>query len=212
MTLALFALAVVGLIVISAEVMWHIKLLRREAGRKYIHILTALFVSTWPFFLSLSTITLLSFVLLVGVVLSRMLHVGKSIHTIERLTAGDLLFPVGIGLSSLITTNKWIFCAAMLQIGLADGLAGLVGRHYNVGNYHILGNHKSFLGTATFIATSMFIMFWLVRISGADLPLASLIYGVFIVVPATALAENISPHGIDNITVPLATILLLKVI
>lgn len=212
MILALFALSVIGLIVFAAEIMWHIRLLRREAGRKFIHILSAIWVAFWPFFLSFQTITLLSIVLLVGVVVTRKLKVGRSIHSIERLTSGDILFPVGIVLASLLTTNKWLFCASLLHIGLADGLAGLIGRHYNLGKYKILGNTKSVLGTATFAVVSIAILVWLFKYSEANLPLIALPFALILVPPITAFAENISPRGSDNISVPLLTSLLLELL
>jgi len=212
MILALFSLGVIGLIVFTAEIMWVFRLLRREAGRKFIHILSAIWVSFWPFFLSFKTIAVLAFVLLAGVVLTRRLKVSKSIHTIERLSSGDLLFPVGIGLASLLTTNKWIFCAAMLQIGLADGLAGLIGRHYNMGKYRVMGSTKSVLGTATFASVSMLIMLWLINYSDSGLSVRILPFALLVVTPIITVAENISPRGTDNITVPVMTIFLLSLV
>lgn len=206
---ALFALAVIGLIVVTAETMWHIKLLRVEAGRKFTHILSAIWVASWPFFLSFKTVTLLSFVLLAGVVLTNKLKLGESIHTTDRLTSGALLFPVGIGLASLLTTSKWVFAAAMLEIGLADGLAGLIGRHYNLGPYKVFGHTKSILGTGVFLFTSIGIMTWLIALSPAGFHASVLPYVLAIIPAATTIAENISPRGIDNIAVPLLTIGLL---
>lgn len=212
MILPLFALAVVGLIVVTSEILWRLKLLREEAGRKFIHILTAIWVSTWPFFLTFKTITFLSFILLVGIVLAKKLNASKSIHTTERLSSGDVLFPIGIGLTSLLTTNKWIFCTAMLQIGLADGLAGLIGRHFNAGRYKVLGHTKSVLGTAIFYIVSMVITIWLIAYSEAGFHASVLLVSLIILPTANTIAENFSPWGIDNITVPLITVGLLSLL
>ena len=197
---------------VTAEVMWKVSLLRREAGRKYIHIMSGLWIASWPLFLSFRTITALSFVLLIGVLLTRHLHLGKSIHTIDRLSSGDILFPVGIGLSSLITDSGWVFCIAVLHIGLADGLAGLLGSYYNFGKYKIAGQSKSFLGTGIFIMASMAILTWAFNYGPAEFSSMSLPVVLATIPPLAAFAENISPLGIDNITVPMLTILLLNVL
>lgn len=207
-----FALFVVGLIFISSEALWKLKILRREAGRKYVHILSAVWIATWPLFLSFGAILLLSGVLLAGVVLTRTLGISKSIHAIDRLTNGDVLFPIGIGIASIVSSSAWMFGAALLHIGLADGLAGLLGYHYNFGRYKIFGQNKTVLGTFIFILTSAAILTGLYNygVSGFDV---DSLPQVLILVPAlSAAAENLSPKGWDNITVPAVVVGLLRVL
>ncbi|HSX27771.1 MAG TPA: hypothetical protein VLG25_03235 [Patescibacteria group bacterium] len=207
----LFSLFVIALIVGSSEILWYLKKLRREAGRKYIHILSAIWIAFWPFFMSFKAIFFLSIILLAGIITIRVLKIGKAIHTVERLSNGDVLFPIGIAICCVITSSPWIFAAAILNIGLADGLAGLIGSHYNFHEYKVLGHKKSLLGTGVFILTSMMIVA-IVFNHGPFYSPSDLIWAITIIPLATALAENISPMGVDNITVPILTSLLLTLI
>lgn len=205
-----FALFVVGLIVISAEVLWKLNLLRREAGRKYIHILSAIWIALWPLFLSFNNIFVLSVILLVGIVLTRVLGVSKSIRAIERLTNGDILYPVGIALVSVLAQSPWVFGAALLHIGLADGLAGLLGYHYNFGRYKVFGQRKTVLGSFIFMLTSAAILTGLYNYGVSGFHIDSLLTVLLTVPPLTVIAENLSPKGWDNVSVPLITVLLLN--
>lgn len=204
------ALAVIGLIVLTAEALWRFKLLRREAGRKYVHILSAVWIASWPLIMSFRAILFLSGILLVGVIMTKALGISKSIHAIDRLTNGDILFPVGIGIASIFSSSAWMFGAALLHIGLADGLAGLLGYHYNFGRYKILGQRKTVLGTFIFMLASATILTGLYNYGVSGFDIDSLPRVLLVVPVLTAAAENLSPRGLDNISVPLATVLLLS--
>ncbi len=84
-------------------------------------------------------------------------------------------------------------------MAFGDGLAGLIGRSYNSPKWSILGQTKSIIGTLTMgtvvaITTSIISSLNNLGIQPLEIVVISLI--------ATFL-EQISPWGIDNLTVPI---------
>lgn len=221
---ALIGLLGVAAILLLAELAMFTKLLRPgEITRKFVHILTATFIATWPFFMSMAYIQLLSGLMLVVVLLSKYMNLsfnpGKfpgvslgaptfhSVHGVDRHTYGEVLFPVAVFLSAALAGSDWIFAAAMLHLGLADGLAAAIGVQ-NLGhmNYKVFGQAKSLIGTLTFYVVSAgitaMIVFWL---DSAEF--GSLAAGLVIWLPLTAtLVENLAVFGTDNVLVPLLVV------
>src|SRR5204863_6584380 len=120
----------------------------------------------------------------------------------KRQTYGELLYPLGIGLTALISQDKYIFMAAVLHLALADGLAAIVGIRYG-GNtqYRIFGQTKTLIGTATFMFVSMLIIIGLLLWTPYGLMPAQTIMLVSLPLLAAA-AENVGVQGLDNVLVP----------
>lgn len=220
----------IAVILATAELLMFLKVIRQgELTRKFVHILTATFIASWPFFMSRPLIQLLSGLMLLVVIMSKYMGVSfnprkfpgvtlgrstfRSVHNVDRHTYGELLFPVAIFLSASLAGSDWIFAAAMLHLGLADGLAAAIGVQ-NLGhmNYKIFGQAKSLIGSLTFLAVSISvtaaIVFWL---SPAEFgPWAP---AVVIWLPLTAtLVENLAVWGTDNVLVPLVVVTALNVV
>jgi phytol kinase len=157
-SLAILSVLIVFLVIAGAELLWREKILTTEYSRKLVHICVASFVAFWPLYLSWTSIELISFAFVVVIILSKRLNIFKGIHSVERSTFGELLFAVTIAVLSVVVHTDWIFCAAMLHLGVADGLAALFGRHFGYDSrYHIFGHPKSVAGTLTFFITSVVI-------------------------------------------------------
>ena len=82
----------------------------------------------------------------------------------------------------------------------ADGLAGLIGRATHTPYWQIWGQTKSTAGTLTMAAVSLSVLALLAWMAPESPGLAGLLA---ISLLATGL-EQLSPWGIDNLTVPLA--------
>jgi phytol kinase len=163
-------------------------------------------VAVWPFFLSWGQIELLSVAFLVVVTASKFLQVFQAIHSVQRPTWGELFFAVSVGLVALVTHDKWIYAAALMQMALADGLAAIVGVHYgNRLKYLVFGHPKSVAGTFTFFVVSFAILMAYGHWSGMAL-------GVGYAAATASLAtifENAGAFGLDNLLVPMAVALML---
>lgn len=193
-----------------AERLRHKKIIHGEIARKFVHITVGAFIATWPYYLSMLTIEILSFALLLGVVVSRYMTFFKAIHEVNRKTWGDLLFPLGIGLSAVLASEPWIFSAAILHLSLADGAAALVGERYKkAGQYIIFGQKKSVVGTLVFWLVSFMIISALLMTHYDQLSLVAvpLLLGL---TSTTTLIENIAPNGTDNIFVPFVVVVVLN--
>lgn len=150
---------------------------------------------------------MLSLAFLAGVAVSKYLNVFQAIHSVQRPTWGEVFFALAVGIIALVTKDKWVYTAALLQMSLADGLAAVVGIRWGRGNtYHILGHAKSLVGTLTFFILSCAVLvgfsYW------SDMPLS--LAPIAVTSLAATLLENIAVHGLDNLLVPLLMALLLR--
>lgn len=194
------AVAVVFLILIFAEYLSRYKGVHSELTRKLVHILVGVFVAFWPFFLSWRQIQLLSLAFLAVVFLSIWLNIFKSIHAVERNVAGEVLFAMVVGILALLSTDEWVFAAAMLHLSLADGMAAIIGVMWGDRNqYKVFGHIKSVAGTLAFFVTSLCIMILYTIFSDAS-PSVTLLLWVPLL---AALTENAAVSGTDNLVIPL---------
>jgi phytol kinase len=192
--LVVFALLAIG------ELWWRKQKLHTEFTRKFVHITVGSFVAFWPFFLSWNEIRFLSIAFLVVVGISKYLRLFRAIHTVQRPTMGELFFALSVGIVTLITQDKWIYMAALLQMSLADGFAAVVGTRYGQRfRYIVFGHPKSILGTFTFFVTSTVILLLYSVKSGMNLGNR---FMLDLAVSASAI-ENIGVAGLDNLLVPI---------
>lgn len=206
------SITVIVLMLALSEVLLKQKIIHGEVARKFVHILTGLFISSWAFYMSVSQIQILSIVLLAGVLVSKYLNIFKSVHGVVRKTSGEIFYALSIGIIATIAPNPWVFAAAMLNMSLADGLAAIVGStHGKSGTYKVFGHTKSLVGTMTFYITSLLIIFVIADIS----PVTNLenIWIILFWVPLLATAaENIAYNGLDNLLVPVVVVLSIELI
>lgn len=205
---ALFALLIVFLLVVITEYLWRKKDISTEISRKVVHIGVASFVAFWPLFMSWHYIEIIATAFLVVIILSRRLEVFKSIHSVERKTWGEALFAAAILIMSITVHTDWIFAAALLHLGVADGLAALVGTHYGKDTvYKIFGHKKTLAGTMAFYSTSLVIL-TVTMVSWGGLPWYNLLW----IPPIITLIENFAIKGTDDLFVPLSLAVILSVI
>jgi phytol kinase len=195
---------------IISEFLWRKKLLSAEVSRKFVHMGTGILVAFLPFFVSWSAIQALSVAFLVVIFVSARFKIFRSIHSVKRVTRGEILYAVGIGVCAFLEPASWIFTVAILHLAVADALAAMVGTKWGRRtNYTILSHGKSLLGSMTFFYASMAIFIGvIVFYQGDSLPSN---YLLLIVVPTLlTMLENISWYGLDNVTVPIMAIVLLS--
>jgi len=199
LALILTVLTVFVLLVIN-ELWWRHREVHTEFGRKFIHVTVGGFVAFWPFILSWHQIEILSVAFFVVVVASKYLHVFQAIHSVQRPTWGELFFAIAVGSVALVTHNKWIYAAALMQMALADGLAAIIGVQYgNRLKYLVFKHPKSVAGTFTFFVVSLGILLAYSHLGGQPLTTG---YMLLVAALATAL-ENVAVWGLDNLLVPL---------
>ena len=197
------------LILILSEFLRRTKKLKPELTRKLVHISSGVLVAFLPYFVDYQQIQILSLAFLFVIGLSIKFNIFRSIHSVKRVTKGEIFFAVSIGVCALLQPADWIFTVAILHLALADALAAIVGTKWGRRtHYTILSHGKSLLGSLAFFYASMVIFLGLIALSSTQLPS---VYLLVLVIPTIlTLLENISWYGADNLTVPLMTIFLLS--
>ena len=203
----LTVLAVFGLLLVG-EALYRRSDTSNEFSRKFVHITVGSFVAFWPFFLRWREILGLSLVFLIVVGLSKYLSIFNAIHSVQRPTWGEVCFALAVGIVTVLTRDKWIYMAALLQMSLADGLAAIIGRAYGKrSRYKILNHTKSVIGTLTFFVVSILILLAYSHNSGMTLGWQL----VLLLALGASLIENLGVHGLDNLFVPLYVAALLAI-
>jgi dolichol kinase len=203
-------IGIFGLLII-AELLGKYRILKGEYHRKFLHITAGSFIAFWPWLISWRAIQIFGLAALVFMVANRYLTFLNYRGRIGRATYGDILLALAIFLAAHLTHNKVFFMLAILEVAVADGLAAVAGIAYGKNwGYKILKHKKTVIGS---------MVFWLasVCIFGAGLlPVHNLFSFqdyfliLLLVPPAFTLAENVSFLGLDNLVIPLLTIVILK--
>ena len=173
-----------------------------ELSRKIIHIGTGpVILLAWLFDIPKNIAFLSAFSITVALAINYQYRLLPAIEDIERKSLGTIAYGISITLLLLIF---WPSYASSISIGIlsmafGDGLAGLIGRSINSPKWSILNQSKSIAGTFTMgsvvaITTATISSVNHLGIKPLEIIVISLI--------GTCL-EQISPWGIDNITVPI---------
>ncbi len=202
----LLSLAIIGLLLVSNELLWRKKEAHTEHQRKIIHIIVGTFVAFFPLYMSWNDIRLISLAFLLVVILSKTFNIFGSIHRVERFSLGEICFALAIGVLTFISTSDWIYIASILQMSLADGLAAIAGVNLGKNNsYKIFGATKSIAGSLTCFVVSLVIL--IIASAAAQIHIS---FGVLLFASVIATAvENIAIYGLDNIFLPLAVAFIL---
>lgn len=203
-----FVLAVIAvfLILLFAELLARRTKMHAELTRKCVHMAVGIFVAFWPFFLTWRQIELLSLAFLIVILLSIKLTIFRAIHTSPSRAIGEISFALVIGILALISSSKWIFMAAMLNLAIGDALAAIIGLLLGEKNqYKVFGKTKSVAGTTAFYVASLAIMVAYVKLSHESANLVT-----FFAVPVFAtITENAAVNGTDNLIMPVLIALML---
>jgi phytol kinase len=196
----MIAMMVVFLLLCMAELLRRRRSWHDEMTRKFVHITVGVTVAFWPYLLSWNQIRFLSLAFAVVVVLSQYLNIFKAIHSVERPTWGELMFAVAVGVMTFMTHDPIVYSTAILQMSLADGFAAVIGTRFGKSNsYRVFRQRKSWAGTVAFFIVSMLLLVGYTVI--ADVTITW--YYLALLAALTALIENISVRGLDNLLVPI---------
>ena len=202
-------LGVIVAIALVVQLLFHYKLIVGEHSRKLIHILSALWMATWRFELTHLEVTYLGLALLAGIFFVKQFKLMGSVFDVDRVTYGESLFVIGIIMTSLIFPDPKVYALAVVNLGLGDGLAAIIGRRYGRIKYDVFGSTKSLVGLLTIFSVAVAsgaVFMW----QAADYQPQLLFMATHVVASAAVIAglEFVSFRGLDNLSIPLATGLL----
>ena len=186
-------------------------MINNETARKLVHMLHALAVTVWAYFLPVFwPLIVVEAGSLAVVLIAKHLNMFNGFSKVGRLSYGELLLPLGIMIICLLSPTYPQFVVVMAHAGLADALAALVGRRFKSVKYRLFGQTKTLTGSATFFAVSLLSFSAYLAHSGRlDVSMMPSLVIASLLVTAT---EAASVYGTDNLTIPLATFAVLTML
>ncbi len=187
--------------------------------RKFIHIGvgmwvvgTALLFETWYFAL----IPPATFVVINTI--SYLRGTFKAMESEDRGNLGTIFFPISFG---AVIYYFWpqpvLMVAAMMPLTWGDAMAAIVGQRHGHYRYTIAGRTRTLEGSVAMLlwswVTTALALFAMPYLAGKP-PihwLLALIYGAAVAIVCT-LVEALTPWGMDNLTIPAASILILSLL
>lgn len=202
MIYVLIYFVVLTFVILAIDVLQKRIFVSNQWGRTSTHIITGIIVSTFPVYLNVMQIIVLSGIFFVLLALSKTKKI-LSLHNIVRKSAGEVIFPVSIGIVALITlpADNKAYYAAILSLALADAGANIIGTLLPLKQIKVTGQTKSLGG---FLGCFIIMFVVLSAIYGLNHANFGMIVAIAIFI---GFVELISVYGYDNLTVPIVTAL-----
>jgi phytol kinase len=139
---------------------------------------------------------------------ARRLGLLGSLH--GRAGAGDVVYPAGVYAAFVLAGgDALLFQLSVLVLALADPAAALVGRRFGRVRYRLAGVTRSLEGSLGFAATAFAVTVLALTASGRLGAAAALLCASAVAVIVASL-EAASPPGLDNLAVPVGTLLVVS--
>ncbi len=216
LVLAILFLAAFILLLTFNEMVYRRLGLKGEITRKFAHFAATLSTITFPYLFEdhwyVLGLAIFFFVLLFA---SRNTSILRSIHDIERISAGSYLLPVAIYLTFLVSWlmgDRFLFILPMLVLAVCDPAAGILGinlQQYNR-NIRIFNRElqKTWLGSLSFLLSCFIISVIALYFRYMEFDLKIFWLALAIALTGT-LAELLSWKGTDNLFIPMTVLLVL---
>ena len=187
----------------------------KEFTRKFIHIAVGMIsVPTVLWFSDLRWAVIPPLAFVVINYLDYRFGIVQAMMSSNRSNLGTVYFPLSFaailmlfwGDPSAPTTRGLLIVAALMPMTWGDALAAIVGGRWGRRRYTVLGSTRSLEGSATMLVVSALATFLALGASPSAIPVA------LVTALGATLVEAISPWGIDNLTVPAVSALILAIL
>jgi phytol kinase len=180
-----------------------------EFTRKFVHIGVGMvsFLLVWLFQAwQWAIIPPLAFIVINYISYRRQIFAGM--ETGERGQLGTVYFPISFAiLIPLLWSMPALLVASLMPMTWGDAFAAIIGKRFGARNFTMLGHTRSMEGSATMFVFS-FVATFLALVVFAQPIVTSLVLALVVAIVAT-IVEAFSPFGIDNLTVPLTSAIVL---
>jgi phytol kinase len=169
-----------------------------ETTRRIAHAVGAVSVAFLPLFLELAELMALGVLFTAVLALTRGRNMLRSVHAIDRASAGAVVFPAGLLLAVLVGWHHLGAIAyAALVLGLADPAAALVGTRVKGVGWSVVGGQKTISGSVAFFIVALAVGVLIGVATGGP-------YWFPVVAAAAVLTtiEGSIGYGLDNLPVP----------
>lgn len=208
---AVFAVLVLALLVGGIGLLARRFAWEPETARKVSHVVVGLACLPLPFFFTSAVVVLgLAVVACAGLLALRIVPVlrtrfGRALHGVARRSLGEFAFVGGVALAFALAHHDFAaYAVAILTLALGDAAAALVGRRFGRHPYAVGHARKSFEGSAAFFAVAVLVC--------ALTPGAASVAAVAAFALVTTLAEALAGDGFDNAAIPVAGLLVLRLL
>ena len=177
-----------------------------ENTRAILHMVGGVVFSFSPFLLSREAIIVLGIIFAIIIFFSKHFKFVEGIHGVERITWGEVLYPLGIALAAFLFLphDLLAFQFGVLVLGISDAVAALVGRNFGTLKFIVFQNKKTLEGSVAFFISVVVLMI----LFSPGAPALS-----FFIIPfVLTLAEFILVYGFDDLLLPIAAGTLLQLI
>lgn len=187
-----------------------------ETSRKLVHSLHGLVLILWYLWVGADLVILAESVFFGFMFIVRFLadrYPSRAwMYSVGRLSWGEFFYPVGIIAAAWLTDTSWFFVVAVAQLALADSAAALAGQRWGrLNRYKVFRQTKSLIGTTAFFLTASAIAA-IVLLPTQTMDNSVIVMSIIFAPVLLAALENASPYGSDNLTLPIASVLLLNYI
>ncbi len=175
---------------------------KEELSRKIIHIGTGpVILLAWLFDIPKNIAFSTAFLITIALGVNYQFRLLPAIEDIERKSFGTIAYGISITLLLLLFWPRYAssISIGILSMAFGDGLAGLIGRSTNSPKWLILGQTKSVVGTVTMGS----VVAITTAIISATNNLGIKPLEIVVIATIATFLEQISPWGIDNLTVPI---------
>ena len=200
---AIFIIAIwIIIVLLSALVCRNYFPHREELSRKIIHIGTGpVILLAWLFDLPQNIAVSAAAFITIALGLNYQFRLLPAIEDIQRKSFGTIAYGISITILLVLFWPKYASTVSLgvLSMAFGDGMAGLIGKSIKSRTWLVLGQTKSVAGTLTMGLIVAITTLTISQINNLNIqPLEIIVISLI----ATVL-EQISPWGIDNITVPI---------
>ncbi len=209
---AILIISYVLVMLVTAELLTHKKVMTKGSARKLVHISVGNIVIFIPMFTNQWIATLVPGIFIGGnFIMSPLSPIKKMRLKSLDAASGHSLGTVYYAVSLTIVTyfgfeHPWIIAASFLPLVYGDGFAAVAGSYAKSGHFKIIGGNKTFLGTSSMAIASWLSVMIFVFAMGEDIRFAILVSLIAALIGVTI--ELLSPKGLDNILIPLILLIL----
>lgn len=195
-------------VMLIAEFAYKVFKLNTEWTRKIAHIGSGIIALTYPTYLNSHWLVLgltLSFTVILYT--SKKMDLFQSIFSVGRKSYGELFFVWSTWLLFMLyqfTGDVNFYYLGFSSVVFADPAAALMGKPFPLKKYTIFGNTKSFGGSISFFIVSFILTYYFFNISTTEINIIAFTLAHAIIL---TVVEAISSKGLDNLTIPIASVL-----
>jgi phytol kinase len=205
-------ISIVIVSLVTLMVVVHRFSLAAETSRKAIHVGMGVICLAFPWLFSNSrSVDLLAVLAVTNLLFIRWRKpaLGDVLHRIERLSIGELLFPIGVAIVFRLSDgDPRTYLPSIAILTFADTAGAIVGRRFGKTLYRTNAGQKSVEGSLAVFLVS----FLIVIVSGISSdPLTNFLIAVVVSLVAT-MAEGILGAGTDNLVLPIAVFALIFIL